>query len=133
MEEIANNAQFPADLQFLHSMIQWVREQAEKCCFSKKELLHIELAIEETIVNIIQHGYQKKEGKIHLKTFCNGDFLIEIQDEAPPFNPLKDKPSKDLSKIGGMGIDLVCRCMDEVFYERKGVCNLLILKKKRKK
>ncbi len=131
MEKMVHKARFPADLQSLHPIIRWVRERAEKYSFSKKELYHIELAVEEAIVNIIRHGYQQKGGSIQIKIETQNSFHIEIEDASPPFNPL-NKPPKGLSEAGGVGIDLLLHCMDEVTYERKGPVNLLIMKKNRK-
>ncbi len=125
-----NKAEFPASLQSLHQMVQWVRKQAEHHAFSKRELFHIELATEEAIVNIIHHGYRKKEGKIQIAVVSNGVFAIEIQDEAPAFNPLTNKGLKNSSRIGGIGIPLLHQCMDEVSYQRIEPYNLLTLKKK---
>jgi anti-sigma regulatory factor (Ser/Thr protein kinase) len=129
MEKMVNEAKFCADLEHLHQIIQWVRKRAERCAFSKKDLFHIELATEEAVVNIIRHGYGQKGGSIEIKIVIGDSFLIEIYDEAPPFDPLKKRPVKDLTQIGGMGIDLLFQCMNQVTYQRKGSYNILALKK----
>jgi len=67
----------------------------------------------------------------------NNRFVIEIMDSGTPFNPLSlSEPNltEDVSErpIGGLGIHLIKKMMDEVEYRREGnnnILSLIVLKK----
>lgn len=121
---------FPANIDQLHSILDWVKGQVAPMQFDKKALRNIELAVEEAVVNVINHGYKNGPGKIqiHVHLFA-GHVEIEIADTGPPFNPLEYSGEIDRSQIGGLGIHMMKQCVDSVEYQRIGNRNLLILKK----
>jgi len=96
----------------------------------------IRLAIDEIITNIISYGYNdKSEHQIEvLLDMSNGEVVLEIKDNAKPFNPLK-MPLPDTSKpfnerdAGGLGILIARSLMDEITYRFANACNILTLKK----
>jgi anti-sigma regulatory factor (Ser/Thr protein kinase) len=59
---------------------------------------------------------------------------IELRDAGKPFNPL-DNPDPDITlgaeerQIGGLGIFLCKKMMDEVSYRYTDGCNVLTMKK----
>ena len=73
-----------------------------------------------------------------IKPFCNCyllddlESIISISDHGKPFNPLK-KPDPDITlpaekrEIGGLGIFLVKKTMDNVTYSREDETNILTL------
>lgn len=93
---------------------------------------------DELISNIIKHGYEEGEGIIKLRLLFDGDtrdFTIVVIDKAKPFNQLGvENPdigtAETLNRIGGLGIHIVKKIMDECSYERKEDMNILTLKKK---
>lgn len=94
------------------------------------------IAVEEIFVNIASYDYGDKEGEAEIKTSINseGYFEIEFRDSGVPYNPLeKEEPDITLSaeerKIGGLGIFMVKKSMDDVKYEYKDGKNCLILQK----
>ncbi|MBR1736867.1 MAG: ATP-binding protein [Firmicutes bacterium] len=104
-----------------------------------KDAMQIELVVEEIFVNIAHYAY---EGKGDGKAWVNCEFdedkrLLEIifEDKGIPFNPLeKEDPdvtaSAEEREIGGLGIFLTKKLMDEVKYEYKDDCNILTVVKK---
>ena len=101
--------------------------------------LSIKLALEELIVNIISYGFVKKHSKkniINLKVFLdNGQLNLYLTDTGRPFNPLKYKPQSidtpiDKRKPGDLGILLVKKFMDSLFYTRRKEENQLRIIKK---
>ena len=95
------------------------------------------LAVDEAATNIIVHGYQGQEGPLEVEIECQGDaLLIRLRDAAAPFDPTAIPPP-DLSlpleerPIGGMGIYLMRRCMDEVTHScpPQGGNELILIKK----
>lgn len=127
---------FSAQIEELHSMLQWIRDQLADS-FDRKTLARIELAGEEALVNIIQHAYQNLSGTIEIEVavFPNIRAEITIRDYGPPFDLLKNEPidpslSLEERKIGGLGIHFIQECMDEVHYRRESNMNILTLIKK---
>ena len=91
------------------------------------------------VVNVINYGHRGDPNhEIAIDLNCEADKLtIEIVDDAPAFNPLKDNPEPDLTSklenrpIGGLGIYLVHHLMDEILYRREQGRNHLTLIKRR--
>jgi anti-sigma regulatory factor (Ser/Thr protein kinase) len=60
----------------------------------------------------------------------DADFVIEVEDDGKPFDPT-EAPKVDTSlpldkkPIGGLGIHLIRRAMDEMRYTRQGNRNVL--------
>ena len=81
------------------------------------------LAADEACTNIIKHAYKySKTGKININvSFNNKKFRISITDEGTHFNS-KSIKEPDLKKyyeekrIGGLGMFLMKKLMDEVLY-----------------
>ncbi len=97
----------------------------------------VNLALDEIITNTISYGF--KDNDIHfiqLNLKVEGDLLIaNIEDDGNPFNPL-EKPEVDTSlpleekAVGGLGIHLVRKLMDDINYQRVNNKNILTIKKK---
>lgn len=99
--------------------------------------MHINLVLEEAVSNIILYGFPNQENQtidIHL-TQEDSDLSIRIEDRGIPFDPTAaESPDIHLAPedrpVGGLGIFLIAKLMDEVAYERKDGKNTLNLKKK---
>jgi serine/threonine-protein kinase RsbW len=105
--------------------------------FSKDEILDTQLAVEEGITNIIMHGYKGHAGEIRITCQATrGIIEIQIEDTAPRFNPLS-VPDPDFTTdvqdrcMGGLGIFLIRRVMDDVIYRNDQGKNILILIKRK--
>ena len=98
--------------------------------------LDVRLAVEEVVSNTIKYGYENSEDHIIRiqVTWDSQEVLLEIEDDAKPFNPL-DAPKPDLSlpvesrPVGGLGIYLLNSVMDRVDYERANSKNVLRMRK----
>jgi len=128
---------FLADLEHLHEMLHWIREQAKEMSFGSSDLYKIELAAEEAIVNVIHHSYEDKSGEVTISMKILGHSLeIIIADSGQPFNPLTPKPpfhhdaSLEERQMGGLGLLFMRKCLDKINYERKNNRNILTLIKK---
>jgi serine/threonine-protein kinase RsbW len=103
---------------------------------SAQVIFDAHLALEEVVINIISYGFDdENEHQIFVNFDLAGrELILEVQDEAPPFNPL-EVPMPDLKtpveerEIGGLGIYLVRQIMDKVEYRRENDRNILIMKK----
>lgn len=98
----------------------------------------VNLALEELVTNTISYGYPNGgRHVIHLRLDLEGEQLrIAIADDGRAFNPLdKEEPDHldaavEDRPIGGLGIHLVRKLMDEVRYERRDERNHLSLTKR---
>jgi len=130
---------FPGSMEKLHDMLQFVRIQAGSVGFDDSSTSKIELAIEEALVNIIRHGYAKEKGMITIS--CRQPehlgLKIVLTDNGIPYNPcehmrhIDSSAPLELRNIGGYGIYLIVKIMDEVDYKYEGKSNVLTLVKYR--
>ena len=124
-----------AIIENLQCFLQHALQFAEESGVGKEDILRIELAIEEAIVNIIHYSFPEKMGHIELNCECrNNTIIFKIIDDGTGFNPLKQEdPDITLPieerEIGGLGIFLIKNIMDDVSYQRKDNKNILILRK----
>jgi len=114
---------FKADFQSLDDIRRFVAEAARQAGFSEKEIYSIQLATDEASANIIEHAYGGEgNGEISIDCLWSGDaFEIVIRDRGKSFDPAhvpEPNLTDDLSrrKIGGLGMYLMRRLMDEVDY-----------------
>ena len=101
----------------------------------------IQLALEELIVNVINYGHSEENPEGHeIEVEMRSDeeaLTIEIVDDGQPFDPLDDAPKPDIDAgiedrpIGGLGVFLVQKMMDEMRYRRDGDRNRLTLVKRK--
>ena len=93
--------------------------------FDVVESGHIALAVDETLANIIRHGYQLQTDKpIHVSIWLLEDeeegVKIVIEDEAVQIDP-EDISGRDLDDIkpGGLGVHIINDVMDECTFEKR--------------
>lgn len=133
MEEI----RVQADPAQLGTVIQFLDERLEECGCGMKAKMQIDVAAEEIFVNIAHYAYPEKKGTAAIRfAFHPEENAVTIQfiDSGTPYNPLAHKePDTTLSlserKIGGLGILMVKKTMDNVAYEHKDGFNILTLQK----
>jgi len=128
----------PAESANVTRLLDFIITQAEKAGFSEDESVEIRLGCEEVLVNITTYAYPKTQGDITVTcdiALHNRQLKVKIQDWGKPFNPLaQPQPDitapADIREIGGLGIYLTRRVMDEVEYKRDDETNTLILIKR---
>lgn len=115
---------FDADFDNLDEIREFVGDVASQVGFSDKEIYSIQLAADEASSNIIEHAYTGiKNGKLEIEcTVFEGGLKIVMRDHGKPFDPSsvpEPNVKADLSerKIGGLGMYLMRKLMDEVTYE----------------
>jgi anti-sigma regulatory factor (Ser/Thr protein kinase) len=114
-----------------------VSDCAKEQGVDQEKIGKIELALEEALVNICNYSYPEEPGNAEVR--CKQDnrrFIIEIVDSWIPFDmaslpPPDVTPSIEKRKIGGLGIFLIKKMVDEVRYRREGNFNILKLTIKR--
>jgi len=115
---------FPAQFQYLDEIREYVADEASRAGFDSKEVYSIQLATDEAASNIIEHAYEGiSGGEIEISCGMSGKLLtITLHDHGKPFDPSSVRPPNlkaSLSKrqIGGLGIYLMRKLMDEVHYQ----------------
>jgi anti-sigma regulatory factor (Ser/Thr protein kinase) len=131
---------FAAKFEFLDEIREYVGEIARKGGFGKKDVYNIQLATDEAASNIIEHAYDGvADGVLDLSCSMEKDVIkIILIDYGEPFDP-SAIPMPDLKadlserKIGGLGIFLMHKLMDEVHYEpRADKSNVLTMTKRKR-
>lgn len=95
------------------------------------------LCLEELITNTILHGLQGAADRfIHIQIGLSADWLeILLKDDAPPFDPFVQAPRPNLElainhrPVGGLGVHMVKKLMDEFHADYDGTGNLIVLHK----
>lgn len=103
--------------------------------FSERTIYSCQLAIGEACENIINHGYKQEGiGEIELTAVSSPGILkLVLRDSAPPFNPAIEPGPPNWQEedppVGGLGLVIIHRVMDEVAYRRAKNHNILELQK----
>lgn len=126
-----------ASISELDSVLDFINGELENNDCNVKVQIQIAIAVEEIFVNIAHYAYPSGEGKATIQISFEGDPLkaeIVFIDEGTPYNPLdNDDPDITLSaeerQIGGLGIYMVKKSMDDVFYDQRDGKNILTIKK----
>ena len=121
----------------LQEVIDFATEKLEARDCPMKASMQLELVIEEIFVNIAHYAYAPETGTATVRIEMTPDPLsvdITFIDKGVPYNPLaKADPDITLSaekrQIGGLGIFMVKKSMDDVKYEYLDGHNILTLKK----
>lgn len=131
--QFLNRIRLPARLENLEKLIQSVSECTRAQGFGPKKIIDLELAIEEALVNIFNYSYPEESGDVEVT--CKRDdygFIVEIIDSGIPFD-ITSLPEPDVTselserKIGGLGVFLTKKMVDEVQYRRGNDRNILHL------
>ena len=117
---------------------EFVNEQLEALDCPMKAQIQIDIAIDEIFGNIAHYAYNPQVGDATVRVEVLEDPLavvITFIDQGVPYDPLaKADPNITLSaeerEIGGLGIYMVKKSMDDVSYEYKNGQNILTIKKK---
>ena len=134
-----SNTTFPAKFEFLDEIRELVAQVAREGGFSEKVIYSVQLAADEAASNIIEHAYEGISNA-NLDITCDmlDDMLvITMRDTGKPFDPSKVKQPNlkaDLSdrQIGGLGVYLMRKLMDEVSYvSNSKTGNVLTMTKRR--
>ena len=119
----------------LDTVISFVTEQLEAVDCPIKAQMQIEVAVEELFVNIAHYAYAPDTGSATIRTEITSETAeITFIDSGVQYDPLA-KPDPDVTlsaaerQIGGLGIFMVKKSMDELAYEYKDGQNILKVRK----
>ena len=117
----------------LHTFIE---EVGEAFALQMKVVMNLNLVLEEAVTNVIMYAYPQEQNEyIYLSAKKQDDKLVFVlTDSGIAFDPTQ-APDADITlsaddrKIGGLGIFLIRKIMNEVKYERIDDKNVLTLEK----
>ncbi|HMK09709.1 MAG TPA: ATP-binding protein [Anaerolineales bacterium] len=126
----------PGDTTSLAGVCAFVEAAADAGGFDERTSHACQLAVCEAVENVIQHGYRGERGTILLRARSgSGSLTVEIVDDAPAFDPTRypvdPRASLRDARVGGRGLLMIRRVMDDISYERRGRQNILRLTKNR--
>lgn len=127
-----------ATLNYLDTVLDFINGELESINCPMKIQMQIDIAVEEIYVNIAHYAYNPNIGEATIYYASEKDplrVMIQFLDHGIPYNPLeKEDPDTSLSAeergVGGLGIFMVKKSMDNISYEYKDGKNILTIQKK---
>ncbi|MBR5381289.1 MAG: ATP-binding protein [Oscillospiraceae bacterium] len=126
-----------ATVENIAAVTDFVNEELERLDCPLKAQTQIDIAIDELFGNIAHYAYDPLTGPATVRVEVEEDPLavvITFIDHGKPYDPLaQEDPDTTLSaenrQIGGLGIFLVKKTMDDISYEYREGQNILRIKK----
>jgi anti-sigma regulatory factor (Ser/Thr protein kinase) len=129
-----------AGLDNLSRVLACVDEELETAGCSMKTQMQVDIAVEEMFVNIANYAYAPGEGDADVcveteETDGGKRIRITLADQGKPYDPLmQEAPDVSLPaekrKIGGLGIFMARKNMDDMTYEYRDGRNILTMFKR---
>ena len=128
----------PAEISRLPEVLAFIDERLEAAGCPVRTQIQIDVAVEELYVNIAHYAYSPGKGKAAIRTAFDPEtrvFEIEFRDRGNPFDPLA-RPDPDVTlsaekrRIGGLGIFMAKKSLDELVYSREDGENILRARKR---
>lgn len=127
-----------ATLENIEAVTKFVDEQLEELGCPMKAQMQIDIAIDELFSNIARYAYAPNVGEATVRVETSDEplaVIITFIDKGIPYNPLeKEDPDTTLSaddrQIGGLGIYMVKKSMDDIRYEYKTGQNIVSIVKR---
>ena len=128
----------PATLENLEIVTGFIHERLKLAGCPAKLMTQVDLAVEEIYVNIAHYAYHPSIGEATVCCEVGGEPLqvtIGFADAGKPYNPLEQKDpdimqDADQRPIGGLGVFMVKKLMDEITYEFIDGKNVLTIRKR---
>ncbi|MBF0476312.1 MAG: ATP-binding protein [Deltaproteobacteria bacterium] len=130
----------PAKIEHLEEFCDFVSNRVAAYGASMKVVHEIDLAIDEAATNVINYAYENTAGDLTVSISLEDSLeepktlVIALIDHGKPFNPLTIPPPDlesdiDHRPIGGLGLHLIRKFTDSVYYRREDDKNILTFRK----
>jgi anti-sigma regulatory factor (Ser/Thr protein kinase) len=127
----------PADSAQLSVLSDFLREFGSAAALAPAQVGTFALALEEIFMNIVMHGSRPGSTPAVEVSLCqaDGSITMTVEDDGPEFDPLS-LPPPDVTaglldrRVGGLGVFLVRKIMDNVSYARTAGRNQLRMSKR---
>lgn len=129
--------EIPALSENTYKVIDFVDSELSEHDCDIKTKMQIELVVEEVFVNIASYAYSSKTGNAEIGVEISENpkkIIIEFKDSGKQYNPLETQEADvtlppEKRKIGGLGIFLIRKNTDNIYYQYKDNQNILTLEK----
>ena len=126
-----------ATLDNLDKVLAFIDGQMELAGCPARLMTQVDMAVEEIFVNIARYAYHPEEGEASVRCEAGGEpfrIIVGFADSGRPFNPLEHEDpdvtvNAEQRQIGGLGIYMAKKLMDEIEYEYRDGKNILTLRK----
>ena len=133
----AKKITLPAMVESITVVTAFLEQELEAAGCPEKNKIQVCIAADEIVTNIAMYAYPEGGGDMTVSFAFDGENRmaeITFTDSGIPFDPMKkEDPDVTLSaekrQIGGLGIFLVKKSMDEVTYRRSDGKNILCVRK----
>ena len=139
MENKLYELEIAAEIEKLPEVLSFIERHLEEADCPPKAQMQLAIAAEEIFVNIAHYAYAPETGDATVRVEVSSSEPVTVAitfiDRGVPFDPLA-KPDPDVTlsaedrEIGGLGIYMTKKSMDDVRYEYKDGQNILRLEKK---
>ncbi len=113
----------PAQIKYLAQIRGFIDYIGRRYSYSNKDIHATKLAVEEACTNIMRHGYKDTPyGEITIKILIRRlSMTVVLLDQGTAFDPRTvNKPDLlkyvEIGKVGGLGIMMIRKLMDELQY-----------------
>ncbi len=126
-----------ANVDNLYKVLGFIEQQLNGVNCDAKNQNRLLIAVEEIFINIAKYAYKDGNGsiKVQVSFSANNSVITAVFiDSGIKYDPLaKEDPDIGLSAserpIGGLGIYITKKFVDEIFYDYKNNQNILTIKK----
>ena len=126
-----------AEVDRMEELLDFINAELEEHDVPMKSIMQIDIAVEELFVNIAHYAYNPEVGEASVTVDVEESplsIVIRLVDRGKPYDPLTRKdPDVTLGvedrEIGGLGIYMVKKSMDEVSYAYENGQNILTIRK----
>ncbi|MBQ7850782.1 MAG: ATP-binding protein [Clostridia bacterium] len=126
-----------AEVDRMDDVLDFINAELEEHDVPMKTIMQIDIAVEELFVNIAHYAYNPEVGEAVVTVEVEEDppcAVIRFVDRGKPYDPLsREDPDVTLGveerEIGGLGIYMVKKSMDEASYAYEDGQNILTIRK----
>ena len=126
----------PAEDGRLYEVLDFVEERLRAGGCPQAVILRLQVVVEELFVNVAHYAYPQGKGEAEIIiTVRSGNAVLTLVDSGVPYDPLA-KPDPDVTlsaderPIGGLGIFMVKKFVDDIRYEYQKGQNIVTVKKR---
>ena len=137
--EFMNEMTVAATLEHIKPVMDFVNAKLKELGCSERNRIQLDVAVDELFGNIARYAYQPGIGEATVRLDVEKDplcVIITFIDRGVPYDPLKAEfvdtthlPANE-RPIGGLGLFMVKRIMDNVSYNYRDGQNILTIRKK---
>lgn len=125
-----------ADIKNLDKAMAFLEEELIRAGADQRPAFQLKIALEELFVNIAHYAY-KESGDVEVGVgYGDGVVTVSLSDSGVPFDPFTQAKVPDITlsaderPIGGLGVFVVKKSMDEYSYRYENGKNIVTIRKK---